>query len=61
MKINGRDFRLFGKKDERPICLVLLSEKIAENAQGPAAENPGCASTSDEGAHVHVPEVEGSE
>jgi len=30
--IKGKDFRLFGGRSERPLCLRLLSEKIAENA-----------------------------
>jgi hypothetical protein len=29
------DFRLFGRKEERPLCLYLFSEKIAEEAAGP--------------------------
>lgn len=61
MKINGRDFRLFGKKDERPICLVLLSEKIAENVKEPGTANPGGASISNESLTGRVPEGEGRE
>ncbi|HOO72467.1 MAG TPA: hypothetical protein PK926_11965 [Spirochaetota bacterium] len=32
MIIKGKDFRIFGRRSERPLCLELLSEKIAENA-----------------------------